>query len=135
MKLSLIGMIGFEPRPLLQARSGRVVTAKEVNVAGPALWRHPRAGEAPLGINAGLEIALPTSSGKGGAMAHPNEELVRRGYEAFNDADVETLRQVFADTTIFHEPVRSPMTCWPTMSTWSGCTAPTRNEMGAVFAA
>jgi len=33
-------------------------------------------------------------------MAHPNEELVRRGYEAFNSADVETLRQLFANTTI-----------------------------------
>ena len=42
-------------------------------------------------------------------MAHPNEELVRRGYEAFNNADVETLRQLFADTTIFHEPGRSPI--------------------------
>jgi ketosteroid isomerase-like protein len=42
-------------------------------------------------------------------MAHPNEELVRRGYEAFNNADVETLREVFADTTIFHEPGRSPI--------------------------
>ena len=42
-------------------------------------------------------------------MAHPNEELVRRGYEAFNNADVDTLRQLFADTTIFHEPGRSPI--------------------------
>ena len=42
-------------------------------------------------------------------MAHPNEELVRRGYEAFNTADVETLREVFTDTTIFHEPGRSPI--------------------------
>ena len=42
-------------------------------------------------------------------MAHPNEELVRRGYEAFNTGDVETLRQLFADTTIFHEPGRSPI--------------------------
>jgi uncharacterized protein len=54
-------------------------------------------------------IALPTSSKEGGAMAHPNEELVRRGYEAFNTADVETLRELFADTTIFHEPGRSPI--------------------------
>ena len=42
-------------------------------------------------------------------MAHPNEELVRRGYEAFNNADVGTLQQLFADTTIFHEPGRSPI--------------------------
>ena len=27
-------------------------------------------------------------------MAHPNEELVRRAYEAFNTGDVETLREV-----------------------------------------
>jgi ketosteroid isomerase-like protein len=40
-------------------------------------------------------------------MAHPNEEFVRRGYEAFNNGDVETLRQLFADATIFHEPGRS----------------------------
>jgi len=45
-----------------------------------------------------------------GAMAHRNEELVRRGYEAFNNADVETLRQVFGDTTVFHEPGRR--SCW-----------------------
>jgi hypothetical protein len=32
-------------------------------------------------------------------MAHPNEELVRHADEAFNNADVETLQQLFADTT------------------------------------
>jgi ketosteroid isomerase-like protein len=42
-------------------------------------------------------------------MAYPNEELVRRGYDVFNNADVETLRQVFADTTILHEPGPSPI--------------------------
>ena len=42
-------------------------------------------------------------------MAHPNEELVRRGYEAFNRGDVESLRQLFADTTIWHEPGHSPI--------------------------
>jgi uncharacterized protein len=42
-------------------------------------------------------------------MAHPNEELVRRGYAAFNTGDVETLRQLFADTTVFHEPGHSPI--------------------------
>jgi uncharacterized protein len=42
-------------------------------------------------------------------MAHPNEELVRRGYAAFNTGDVETLRELFADTTIFHEPGRGPI--------------------------
>jgi uncharacterized protein len=62
-----------------------------------------------LDLSLGSGIALPTSSEKRGAMAHPNEELVRRGYAAFNTADVETLRQLFADTTVFHEPGRSPI--------------------------
>jgi ketosteroid isomerase-like protein len=65
--------------------------------------------KASLDLHLGSAIALPTSSEEGGAMTHPNEELVRRGYEAFNTADVETLRQLFADTTIFHEPGRSPI--------------------------
>jgi uncharacterized protein len=42
-------------------------------------------------------------------MAHPNEELVRRGYDAFNSADVETLREVLAENTIFHEPSGNPI--------------------------
>jgi hypothetical protein len=46
---------------------------------------------------------------RGRGHGTPDEELVRRGYEAFNTADVETLRQVFADTTIFHEPGHSPV--------------------------
>ena len=28
-------------------------------------------------------------------MAHPNEDLVRRGYEAFTKGDMETLRELF----------------------------------------
>jgi uncharacterized protein len=42
-------------------------------------------------------------------MAHPNEDLVRRGYNAFSQGDIETLRQLFADDTIFHEPGRNPV--------------------------
>jgi uncharacterized protein len=42
-------------------------------------------------------------------MAHPNEDLVRRGYDAFTKGDVDALRQVFADDTVFHEPGRSPL--------------------------
>ena len=42
-------------------------------------------------------------------MAHPNEELARRGYDAFSKGDVDALRQVFADNTIFHEPGRNPV--------------------------
>jgi len=30
-------------------------------------------------------------------MAHPNEDLVRRAYDAFSRGDMETLRQLIAD--------------------------------------
>jgi ketosteroid isomerase-like protein len=42
-------------------------------------------------------------------MAHPNEELTRRAYDAFSKGDVDTLRQVFADNAVFHEPGRNPV--------------------------
>ena len=42
-------------------------------------------------------------------MAHPNEELARRGYDAFSNGDIDALRPVFADNTIFHEPGRNPV--------------------------
>ena len=40
-------------------------------------------------------------------MAHPNEDLIRRGYEAFNKGDVETLREVFDPEIVWHFPGRS----------------------------
>jgi uncharacterized protein len=42
-------------------------------------------------------------------MPHPNEELTRRAYDAFSRGDVDTLRQVFADDAVFHEPGRNPV--------------------------
>ena len=60
-------------------------------------------------------------------MAHPNEELVRRGYEAFNNADVETLRELFADTTIFHEPGHNPS---PATSCATNCGPFLQSERG-----
>ena len=40
-------------------------------------------------------------------MAHPNEALVRRGYEAFNKGDTQTLREVFDPEIVWHFPGRS----------------------------
>lgn len=64
--------------------------------------------------NSSLDVTFRRDYGanrirRGRGHAHPNEELVRRGYEAFNRGDVESLRQLFADTTIWHEPGRSPI--------------------------
>jgi uncharacterized protein len=42
-------------------------------------------------------------------MAHPNEELVRRGYEAFANGDMDTMRQVLDPDVIWHAPGRSPL--------------------------
>lgn len=39
-------------------------------------------------------------------MAHPNEALLRRGYEAFAQGDLETVKDVFAEDIVFHVPGR-----------------------------
>lgn len=42
-------------------------------------------------------------------MAHPNEELVRRGYAAFGSGDMATLDQLFADDIVWHAPGRNQL--------------------------
>jgi ketosteroid isomerase-like protein len=42
-------------------------------------------------------------------MAHPNEELVRRGFDAFSSGDMDTLGQVLAQDVVYHVPGRSPL--------------------------
>jgi ketosteroid isomerase-like protein len=37
-------------------------------------------------------------------MAHPNEDLVRRGYEAFATGDMATLNELFSDNLVWHVP-------------------------------
>ncbi len=46
------------------------------------------------------------SSGRG--TVHPNEELLRRGYEAFNSKDMRTVFGLFADDISLIVPGRSP---------------------------
>jgi len=43
-----------------------------------------------------------------GAKTH-NVELVRRGYEAFNTADIETLTELMAPNASWHTPGRGPL--------------------------
>jgi ketosteroid isomerase-like protein len=43
-------------------------------------------------------------------MAHPNEDLVRRGFAAFGTGDIATLGQLFADDIVWHVGGRSPIT-------------------------
>jgi ketosteroid isomerase-like protein len=42
-------------------------------------------------------------------VGHPNEELVRRGYEAFATGDMATLNELFADDIVWHAPGRSEL--------------------------
>jgi uncharacterized protein len=42
-------------------------------------------------------------------MTHPNEDLVRRGYEAFANGDMDAMRQVLDPDVIWHAPGRSPL--------------------------
>ena len=43
-------------------------------------------------------------------MAHPNEDIVRRGFAAFGTGDIATLRELLADDTVWHVGGRSPIT-------------------------
>jgi ketosteroid isomerase-like protein len=40
-------------------------------------------------------------------MGHPNEDLVRRGYDAFSSGDVQTLRELFDPDIVWHALGRS----------------------------
>ncbi|SRR6266571_4332768 len=42
-------------------------------------------------------------------MAHPNEELVRKGYEAFASNDMAALNDLFADDVEWHAPGRNQL--------------------------
>jgi len=42
-------------------------------------------------------------------MAHPNEELVRRGFDAFAKGDMDTLRELFAQDAVWHAAGRNPL--------------------------
>jgi uncharacterized protein len=41
-------------------------------------------------------------------MAHPNETLLRSLYDAFSRRDLSTVRTLFADDIIFHQPGHNP---------------------------
>lgn len=42
-------------------------------------------------------------------MAHPNEQLIRRGYEAFANGDMDTLRALFAPDIAWHVSGTNPL--------------------------
>jgi ketosteroid isomerase-like protein len=42
-------------------------------------------------------------------MAHPNEDRIRQGYEAFSKGDLQRLDDLFADDIVWHVGGRSPL--------------------------
>ena len=42
-------------------------------------------------------------------MAHSNEDLLRRGYEAFGKGDMATLQELLAADVIWHVPGKNPL--------------------------
>ena len=56
-------------------------------------------------------------------MAHPNEDLLRKGYAAFAEGDLETVMGLFADDIKWHVPGRNPLA-----GDYSG-----KEEVGAFF--
>jgi ketosteroid isomerase-like protein len=42
-------------------------------------------------------------------VAHPNEDLTRRGFDAFAKGDVDTLRELFDQDAVWHVPGRSQL--------------------------
>jgi uncharacterized protein len=42
-------------------------------------------------------------------MAHPNEDLVRRAFDAFAKGDVDTLRELMDQEAVWHAPSQDPL--------------------------
>ncbi len=42
-------------------------------------------------------------------MTHPNEELARKGYEAFAAGELDFVREHFAEDIVWHLPGRNPL--------------------------
>lgn len=42
-------------------------------------------------------------------MAHPNEDLLRRGYDAFGRGDMAAIAELFADDIVWHFPGNNPL--------------------------
>jgi ketosteroid isomerase-like protein len=50
-----------------------------------------------------------TTAGEDKHMAHPNEELVRKGYKAFGEGDMDTLRSMYAPDAVHSATGNNPL--------------------------
>lgn len=67
----------------------------------------PNASRAKAALHLRLVAAyVEDTSGGEAAMAHPNEELIRRSFQAFSKGDMEAVAASFADDVVWHTPGR-----------------------------
>ena len=52
---------------------------------------------------------VSTSEREGASVGHPNEDLIRRGYDAFSRGDTDTLRELYHPDIVWHAPGRSQL--------------------------
>jgi ketosteroid isomerase-like protein len=52
---------------------------------------------------------VSNSENEGATMGHPNEDLIRQGYDAFSRGDMDTLRELFHPDIVWHAPGRSQL--------------------------
>src|SRR3954454_24265968 len=64
-------------------------------------------GQCPLTRFVTRQEDAPHSLRKGEGMAHPNADLLNKGYDAFDKGDMDTIRGLFADDIVFHVPGNS----------------------------
>lgn len=57
----------------------------------------------------GGQRSLPEEVGRGTVMAHPNEELLRKGYDAFGRGEMGTLQSLLAEDIVWHFPGKGPL--------------------------
>jgi uncharacterized protein len=54
-------------------------------------------------------VRVSTATARGATMGHPNEDLIRRGYDAFSRGDMDTLRELYHPDIVWHAPGRSQL--------------------------
>jgi uncharacterized protein len=52
---------------------------------------------------------VSTSEREGATMGHPNEDLIRQGYDAFSRGDMDALRELFHPDIVWHAPGRTQL--------------------------
>jgi ketosteroid isomerase-like protein len=74
-----------------------------VSGVGDGTHRGPLIGFDP-GVGRAEHVFCASHQGEEETVTHPNEDLARRGFEAFAIGDMATLNELFADDIVWHSP-------------------------------